>query len=106
MAQSILPETGMSASLVAPLPPPPAGDVLTPDQWTTLLSILDVFIPSITSWEHEDHDNGQLTVPDAEYSSAKSTIASFLPAGVAEQAKSNLIQSYLRETASSVPGFK
>jgi len=106
MAQTILQETGMTASLVAPLPSPPADDVLTPDQWTTLLSILDAFIPSITSWEHEDHDNSHFSVPDAEYSSATSTIASLLPAGVAEQAKSTLIQNYLRETASSVPGFK
>src|SRR3954465_15497168 len=98
MAQTILLETGMPASIVAPLPSLPADDVLTPDQWTTLLSILDAFIPSITSGEHEDHDNSQFPVPNAEYSSATSTIASLLPAGVAEQAKPNLIQSYLRET--------
>src|SRR2546423_6958378 len=97
---------GMTASILAPLPSPPADDVLTPEQWTTLLSILDTFIPPITSTDHGDPDKNHLLVPDAEYSSVASTIARLLPATVEDKSKEDLVKSYLYESASSVPGFK
>lgn len=106
MAQTVLLGIGMTEPLVAPLPSPPPDEVLTPDQWATLLSILDTFIPSITSSEREGLDTSKLAVPDSDYSSATSAIAALLPTTIGEHSKADLIQTYLSETASSVPGFK
>ena len=106
MAETTPLGTAMTASILAPLPSPPADDILTAEQWTTLFSILDTFIPSITPGDHADHDKNHLGVPDGDYSSATSAIASLLPASVEGMPKEDLIQSYLYETASSVPGFK
>ena len=106
MAEATPLGTGMTASILAPLPSPPANDVLTLEQWTTLLSMMDTFIPSITSFDGEDRHESQLAVPGSEYVSATSALASLLPTTVAEQRKTDLIKAYLYEPASSVPGFK
>jgi choline dehydrogenase-like flavoprotein len=106
MAETSPPARGMTASLIAPLPSPPIEDVLTPDQWTTLLSILDTFIPSMTSWGHEDLDKSKRALPDSDYASATSAIAALLTTTAGGQSQTDLIQTYLSETASSVPGFK
>jgi choline dehydrogenase-like flavoprotein len=96
----------MAAPLIAPLPSPPPADLLTPEQWTTLLSIVDAFVATIISSEHEGLDSGKLALPDSEYASAASSIAALLPASASGASETELIQKYLSESASSVPGFQ
>lgn len=73
------------APLASPLPPPPEGDVLAPDQWDTLLAILDAFL-----------------CPVAPASAAVTSLKSFLPAAVGEE---DLV-SYFDERPSAIPQFK
>jgi choline dehydrogenase-like flavoprotein len=106
MAETTPLAMGMTASLIAPLPSPPTSDVLTPDQWTTLLSILDTFIPSITSSEQEGLNKSTLALPDSEYASATDKIAALLPTTTGNQSRRDLAHCYLSEAASSVPSLK
>ncbi len=97
---------GMIAALPSPLPPPPSNDVLTAKQWTTLLSIADTFIPSITSTQHaEDHFDG-LAISDAEYSTKTSMITSYRPVSTSQDIHADQIRNYLTERTSSIPNFK
>ena len=84
----------------SPLPPPPEGDVLTASQWTTLMAIADTIIPSITVSTTPSINN--LPVPASEYTTAISKIKETLPAGATD----DVPHKYLKENASSTPGFK
>lgn len=72
------------ASLVAPLPPAPASDVLTPEQWDVLLSVCEVFIPAI------------------ETSDINKAAFKLLPEGADE----TTISEYLSESVTAIPAFK
>jgi choline dehydrogenase-like flavoprotein len=72
------------ASLVAPLPPAPEGEVFTQEQWDILLSICEVFIPAIES------------------SNSNKASFKYLPEGANE----DTISAYLSEAVSSLPTFK
>ena len=97
MAQSTM---SMVAPLESPLPPPPPGEVFTSEQWTTLVSILDTFIPSITSAQSEE--DSKLCVGGAAYAESTLAIQGLLPAS----ADQSIISAYLAESASSIPDFR
>lgn len=88
------------APLDSPLPPPPSGEVLTESQWKTLMAIGDTFIPSIET--SSDPSITKLSVPENEYTAAVSKLEEVL----ASNAESGMIQKYLEENISSIPGLK
>ena len=74
--------TRAMASLAAPLPPAPEGELFTSEQWAILLSICEVFIPAL------------------ETSEANKTV--FLQ----KEANGNIISEYLGESVIALPAFK
>jgi GMC oxidoreductase len=88
----------MLAQLEIPLPPLPAGDVFTSEQWQTLLSILDTFIPSISNSESDG--DSRLCIGGAEYAESVLSIQDLLPSS----ADPAIVSIYLSESASSVKG--
>ena len=92
--------TGMIAPLAAPLPPPPEGDILTADQWTTLLAIGDAVIPAIASSSSQSHNT--LGISPAEYTSAVDVLKSSSTAATNPE----LAHTYLSERASDIPALK
>ena len=93
-------QLNLIAPLDTPLPPLPDGQVFTESQWTTLMAIADTVISSIEV--SSTQLNSSLCIAPAEYASAHESITQRLPA----QADRNLPQRFLRENASSLPGFK
>ena len=93
-------QLNLIAPLDTPLPPPPDGQVLTESQWTTLMAIADVVIPSIQV--SSTLSNRSLCLTAAEYASAHETITQRLPV----QTDPNFTQRFLQENASSLPGFR
>ena len=91
--------TSMLATLASPLPPPPAGEVFTSEQWKTLLAILDTFIPSITNSRSES--DSKLCVGGAEFAESIRSIQGLLPS----TADPSIISTYLSESASSIQDF-
>lgn len=91
------PAVAMLAPLLTPLPPLPPGEVFTPEQWTTLISILDTFIPSITNSQSESAS--KLCVGAAEYAESTKAVQDFLPPSIDQ----SIIASYLSESISSLP---
>jgi hypothetical protein len=90
----------MLAQLESPLPPPPAGEVFTAEQWLTLLSILDTFIPSITNSQSEGDE--RLCVRGTGYAESTLSIQDLLPSS----ADPSIISTYLSESATSIPDFR
>ena len=88
------------APLDTPLPPPPAGQILTESQWTTLMAIADAVVPSIQVSSTLASSN--LCLAPSEYASAVETISQRLPA----ETDPDLTQRFLLENASSLPGFR
>lgn len=87
-------EDNTLASLAAiPTPFPPVSDheVFTAEQWTTLLTISEVFIPDLTS-----------CLDDTQYASLMSKLQHILP----DSADESLIRSYLGETTAGDSEFK
>jgi choline dehydrogenase-like flavoprotein len=72
------------ATLVAPLPPGPEGELFTPDQWAILLSICEVFVPAL------------------EISEVNKSAFQLLPEG----ADKTTISDYLSESVTTLQGFK
>ncbi|KIW89940.1 uncharacterized protein Z519_09370 [Cladophialophora bantiana CBS 173.52] len=82
------------ASLPAPLPPVPDGEVFTKEQWDTLFSILEVFIPSIPATSN----GGQST----EFDKALSRLKPYQPEGVSE----DVARAFLSENPIADPDFR
>lgn len=80
------------AAIPTPLPPVSAHEVFTSDQWTTLLSICEVFMPSISS----------STLRENTYAEARDKVAAILP----QSADASLADSYLAETVVASQDFK
>ena len=86
--------------LDAPLPAPPVGEVLTEAQWTTLFAIADTIVPAIkVSSTPSVHT---LYVQASEYATTVDTIKQ----GIQAETNADLPQTYLRESASSIPAFR
>ncbi|OAP56183.1 hypothetical protein AYL99_09362 [Fonsecaea erecta] len=82
------------ASLPAPLPPAPETEVFTEEQWDTLFSILEVFVPSIPATSKAG--------PSPEFHEALSKLKSYLP----ESASEDVARAYLSEDAVSDPEYR
>jgi hypothetical protein len=89
---------GLISPLSAALPPPPEGEVLTADQWATLLAIGDAFIPAISS---SPKDN-TLAVSPSDYATTVGT----LTAGSKTAENAQLARTYLEERVSDVPACR
>ena len=93
-------QLNLIAPLDAPLPPPPEGEPFTDSQWTTLMAIADTVIARIEV--SSTTSTKSLCLPTSDYARAIEDLKQRLPSGSEDQ----LVQSYLRESASSVPGFR
>ena len=93
-------QLNLIAPLDVPLPPPPEGEPLTESQWTTLMAVADTVIARIEV-SSTISMNG-LSLPASDYARAVEDLKQRLPSG----SKDQLLQSYLRENASSVPAFR
>ena len=87
-------------SIRYPLPNLPPGEALTPEQWTVLLSILDTFIPSITSTDADSES--QLHVSESEYDEAIKSIRKILPPST----DPSVVSKYLSESGIDIEGFR
>jgi len=100
---------GLSASqadILAPLavglPEGPVEPYFTPEQWTTLLAILDTVVPSIRRETTTNKKNSQLTVSDVEYNAA----VDHLRSNLVNPPDSESLDEYLDERPSDNPHFQ
>jgi hypothetical protein len=84
----------------SPLPPVPAEDPITKDQWRTLLSLADCIIPSIQP-SSIAQPTSQLAVSDPDYGTALGKIEQYAVA----DGGNGLAKKYLEEKASDIPAF-
>ena len=103
MAPSLL--LGMPAPVATPLPPLPPGDVFTPDQWRTLLSLMDTFMPSITPARDGKDDLRQLVLSDESYKELEANLAASAPLAKV-RSLGNICPEYLSENVSSIPNAR
>lgn len=87
--------------LDVPVPPVPAADFYTEQQWKTLLVLADTVIPSIRTPE-PDQSSLVKVVPSAEWDAAVAVLASRIKGPDAAR----LAKQYLEEAPSSNPHFK
>ena len=88
------------APLASPLPPPPDLDVLTPQQWATLMAIGDAVVPAVELSDEPSLD--ALTLRSVDYTTLTSNLQRTLPAGTDKY----LVHEYLAEKPSSTAGIK
>ena len=93
-------QLNLIAPLEAPLPSPPEGEPFTESQWTTLMAIADTVIARIEV--SSTTSTNSLCLPTSDYARAVEDLKQRLPSGSQDQ----LVQLYLRENASSIPGFR
>jgi hypothetical protein len=90
------------APLATPLPDPPAGEAFTPNQWTTLLAIMDALIPSVQRDSTSTDEISQYTISDAEYN----MMVDHLKKTLVEAPDSEALDEYLQERPSEDPKFQ
>ena len=92
------------APLATPLAAPPTEDIFTPEQWTTLMSIMDAVIPSIHRSSDpnnsQDNEKTQLVVSDEAYQ-ANADHLSEKVIGTWDE-----LDQYMAERPSEIPKFK
>jgi len=100
---------GLSASqadILAPLavglPDGPVDSYFNPEQWATLLAILDTVIPSIRRESTTEKKKSQLTVSDVEYNAA----VDHLKINLVNSPDSESLDEYLDENCSDNPQFQ
>ena len=93
-------QLNLIAPLDAPLPSPPEDEPFTESQWTTLMAIADTVIARIEV--SSTTSTNSFCLPTSDYARAVEDLKQRLPSG----SKDQLVQSYLRENASSVPAFR
>lgn len=81
------------APLAVTLPLCPDGDVFTPQQWTTLLAILDIFVPAIEASASPKHGL------EVDLDKTLSRFQPYLTKGT----DSALLKSYLQDSFTSIP---
>ena len=86
------------ATLAAPLPPAPEGEVFTSDQWTTLLSICETFVPHLA--RAADLELDAIEIPDFD------DVATDIKKFQAEDSTEDAVDDFLAESAIALPGFK
>ena len=90
------------APLVPPMPDPPAEEAFTPEQWTTLLAIMDTVVPSVTRGAKPGSTTSQQTISDAEYDQ----LAAHLKETVIQAPEGKALDEYLEERPSDNPRFQ
>ena len=93
-------QLNLIAPLDAPLPTPGEGEVLTESQWTTLMAIADTVVPAIEV--SSTVSTKSLCLQASAYATAVEQLKKNLPS----QVNNEVPVRYLRESASSIPGFK
>lgn len=88
--------------LVSPLPDPPAEGVFSPEQWTTLMAMMDAVVPSIKRGPKARSTRSQQTITDAEYNK----LLEHLNKTVVGAPDSNALDVYLAERPSDSPRFQ
>jgi len=88
------------APLASPLADAPQGEVFTPEQWSMLTAICDVFISSLVKSSGDTMKSLQLT--DTKHDAVVAQLATLLPEGVSTE----LAEEYLAESVASQPAFK
>jgi hypothetical protein len=86
----------------SPLPPAPAEDPLTKDQWRTLLAFADSIIPSVVPHSSGQTSSDVRAIPAGEYASATVSIENHALGG----GHTGLAKAYLDERPSQLPAFK
>ncbi|RMD41432.1 hypothetical protein DV735_g3689, partial [Chaetothyriales sp. CBS 134920] len=81
--------TFVSADLRAALPPPRAGDILTPAQWTTLLALCEPYFPAIPAGTPE-------------YEQAVASLQPYIAPNTSREA----LDAFLAESAVELPAFR
>ena len=84
--------------LASPLPPLPAGEALSEDQWKVLFAIGDAIVGNVSTSQSKDTIN----VSSQEYNTIRQTLVDNLPKGVDDSA----VDRYLAETASNTPEIR
>jgi hypothetical protein len=90
------------APLVSPLPDPPAGEPFTPEQWATLLAIMDTVVPSVQRGAKSGSTASVQTLSDTEYDQ---TVEYFRKTAVGVPA-GKAFEDYLNEKPSDNPRFR
>ncbi|RVX72691.1 hypothetical protein B0A52_04089 [Exophiala mesophila] len=85
------------ASLPSPLPEAPPGQVYTDEQWQTLFSILEVFVPDIST----SHQDPAASIPPAQYDAARREVLRYAP----PSSSPDLADAFLSEKLLSNPAF-
>jgi hypothetical protein len=88
--------------LVAPLPDAPEGEAFTPEQWATLLAIMDTVVPSVQRGTKSGSTATQQTLADAEYNKAADDLRKAVVGPVDEKD----IDDFLSEKPSANPRFQ
>ncbi|KAI4608568.1 hypothetical protein J4E83_009004 [Alternaria metachromatica] len=86
-----------------PLPPLPAEDPLTPQQWKTLLAITDAVIPAIKPISTAKTQT-ELAATDTDYSTAVSKLRALAPGN--DPDAETAVKEYLDDYASQDPAFR
>lgn len=90
------------APLANPLPSPPSGEAFTPEQWTTLMAIMDTVIPSVRRQSVQANPRTSISIPDVQYSSAIDHIKT----SVSEAPSSEELDKYMDERPSENKAFE
>jgi hypothetical protein len=86
-----------------PLPPIPAEDPLSPEQWKTLLAIADAVVPAIKPLSVANTLT-EVSVTDNDYSTAISELRTLIPED--DPDAETAAKEYLADNATSNPAFK
>lgn len=99
---SPIPVTNFLAPLATPLPAIDRDDPFTEAQWTTLMSIMDSVIQSVTDDAARMDERSHMVVETKEYSETVKHIKDQVVGNLSEE---NL-RAYFQEKASDVPEFQ
>jgi hypothetical protein len=85
-----------------PLPPLPAQDPLSPEQWKALLAIADTVIPAVQSAAGV-HSKGVLSVPANDFSTTVTELKGYASSSNADE---SAVDAYLNDVPSTNPAFR
>ena len=94
-------KAGALAPLAVALPDPPAGEVFTKGQWSSLLAIMDTVVPSVRRDTVATDKINQHAILDAEYTKTLEN----LQANVSQAQGTAALDEYLEERPSDNPRF-
>jgi hypothetical protein len=85
-----------------PLPEPPAGEPFSPEQWATLMAIMDTVIPSVKRGATASNKISQYTISEVEYNKT----VDHLKKTVVGAPEGQALDEYLDEKPSDYPRFQ